>query len=465
MRYLLALTVICFVGFISRTSHLILFGYPYNAGIDVAYHTSMIIWVAEQGISHIFESRPTPFPPSPPFLYTISQIFTDFSRFGSGILTVATLNVVEILSVYALSRHLSNRKRIGLLSALMVATSPVELIYVLNGWWHSSVAISLMPLCYLFCIRAIQKGKKPDILSGSILLIFLSLAYPIYYYPFLGGLAILCFLGKGNRKALMALTLSSLLASFLYFPIFIRRFLLAKWGLPSLLPFRVPLLPVRPDEVPLIATVRTMAAVSIPTAIPGALGFFTAWLSYRRKRKAFNDLASMTYLFPLVGLVFLVTNVHARHRFIHLIPVMMAIEYSNLVKLPNLTTHLPHINPSRKSLEMMVVLAILVSMPFSAILLNNSFVRMLQAGPKVLNNEKVKLIDWIRKKTPENSLIVLDESIFGTWMFSMHRNRVDPGDRHDYRISIIGSFSPSNNVYQLVFKTRNYQVHKNVSGI
>ena len=460
MVYLSLLSMICLLGFILRICHLIFFGYPYNAGIDAAYHTSMIIWLEEQGISHIYESRPNIFPPSPPFLYLVAQIFMGFNEFGAGILTVAALNVVEIVGVYLLSDYLFDNKTYGLLSAFIVATSPAELIYVLNGWWLSSVAISLIPLCYLFCIRAIRDAKKSDIISGSILLAFLSLSYPIYYFPFLGGLTFLCFLGKGDRRALTVLVVCSLLASLLYLPLFVNEILLTSWGFGAPLSLRFPSLLGGSEERPVIF----MVATSIPIILLGALGLLSTYSSYRRNKENFNDLASMTYLFPLVGLAFLATNISHRQRFVHLIPVMMAIE-SPLLRFPNSTIFSSHINPLSKPFKVLCVLAILLSIPFSAILLSNSFERMMETGPKVLDDEKAELIVWIRKKTPKNSVIVLEEGILDTWALSMHRYLAGSRDYHSYLVKRVKTSLPNGSLYQLIFQTTNYQVYRNMNTV
>jgi len=127
------------------------------------------------------------------------------------------------ITVYYLSLEITNDKVSALISAFLVAVSKIQLIGYMN-YYPQIIAMTIMPLAFLFLIRYIKYGKFKYLfllgIMSSLIVLASYIAALVYFIIILMSLAIYGIREKGNLKLIFVIPfMTASLVTFFWLPI------------------------------------------------------------------------------------------------------------------------------------------------------------------------------------------------------------------------------------------------------
>lgn len=263
----------------SRDSHRLYWDFARHLGNSISYKD-------EFAVSHPLRFFTTYLYPNPPFVYWVTDVF--YGLFGTDLWVAILSNVVFltvlVFAVYGIGTLLWSR-RVGLLSAVFVVTSPMFVTQL--KWYMLDVPLSAMVALALYLlIRSDDFARRrSSFLFGVAVGIGMLTKWPFAFFlalPTVVGVATALVRARRERAVIGLVNVSS--AALIAFAI------ASVWYIPNLRPF----------------TRDLGAATNVPPSVMDApaVGSLSSWLWYFWDLVN-NGLYLLPFLFFVVGVVFL----------------------------------------------------------------------------------------------------------------------------------------------------------------
>ncbi len=198
--------------------------YHYDPGKNIVYARAALLWLPLVpqynpyfNLGEYYEYQVL-FPYTVAFIHRLTGISLVEITKWLVIISGAALS----LTVYYLSLEMFNNRTAALISAFLVAVSKIQLITYMN-YYPQIMAMTIMPLSFVFLIRFLRCGKKRHLLLVAILssLIVLAsyIAAFVYFVILLLSLGIYCTLsGKSFRYILIRPLMTGAFLTFFWLP-------------------------------------------------------------------------------------------------------------------------------------------------------------------------------------------------------------------------------------------------------